>query len=121
MFLDELRKTKRKQRGKGPAVALTKAIRDVLTLHGWYVWKNGASAISIGGRFVRTGTVGLPDLMALKNRTLLAVEVKAGRDTVKPEQAETMMQLKTHGAIVVVARSVDDVLEVLRLNSQERA
>ena len=112
-LMDDLAKATKLKRGPGPAVALTKAIRAMLAMHGWYSWKNGASAMKIGDRFVRTGTPGLPDIMAVKAGKLLCVEVKAGRDTVKPIQADVLGILASYGATVIVARSAGDVLEFL--------
>jgi hypothetical protein len=100
-----------------PARQLTHAVRDLLTLKGWLVWRNGASAMRVGDRFFKTGQPGLPDLMAVKyfpgGLKFLACEIKAGRDTVKPNQQAMLDALAAHGAIVIIARTVADVAQAV--------
>ena len=97
-----------------PAQQLTHAIKDYLTLKGWLVWKNSAGARKIeGGRFVKWGQVGLPDIMAIRKSVILACKVKAGKDRLSPEQQAWLDALAAHGAISVVARNVDDVMKAI--------
>ena len=67
-----------------------------------------------GEHFVVMGTVGLPDLMAFKQGRLLACEVKYGKDRVSEKQQAWLDSLSAHGAIVCVARCLDDVLQALK-------
>ncbi len=96
-----------------PGRDLQNAIRDYLRLKGWLVWSNSAGCFKAGDRFIRSGTVGLPDLMALKRGFLLAVEVKAGKDTLKEKQQAWIDALNAQGADAIVAHSVEDVIKYL--------
>ena len=97
-----------------PAKPLTKAIRSVLELHGWIVWKNGAGGVKIGTRFVCWGTPGMTDLACCKKGVTVFVEIKAGRDSLSKIQSDMHDALRRHGARVIVARSVADVEELCR-------
>ena len=92
-----------------PARQLTLAVETLLQFNGWLVWKNGASALRIGDRFVRTGTAGVPDLMACRGGQLLCVEIKAGKDRLSAAQSDWLLKAKQHGAIVIVAHHIEDV------------
>ena len=46
------------------------------------------------------------------------IEVKAGRDTLRPEQADFIKAMRLRGAIAGVARSVQDARKVLRKSHQ---
>ena len=96
-----------------PSRDLEHAIRDYLTLKRWLVWKNSAGIIGRGGRLFKAGTVGLPDLMALRDGRLLCIEVKAGKDTLRDDQVRWLADAEKHGALTVVARSLQDVIDRL--------
>lgn len=68
------------------------------------------------GQRVKRVSGGWPDITAcLPNRSgkLFACEVKSATGRLRPDQARTLYSLIQAGALVVVARSVDCVLEVL--------
>ena len=53
---------------------------------------------------------GWPDISGtLPGGRSLYVEAKVGRDKLRPEQVRMLMKLHCAGALVIVARSVDDV------------
>jgi hypothetical protein len=66
-------------------------------------------------RFVKMGTPGLPDVMALIPGAVLFIEVKAARGKLSPAQVDFRNQcLRTHN-LHVVARSLDDVVPFLKV------
>lgn len=105
---------------------LQNAIRDFLVLKGFFVWAGGAAALKLGNRFARFGSVGAPDLFALRVEEVhdefgmcrmprvYGIEVKYGRDRVSPDQAAFHEAFQRHGGIVIVARSVLDVEKVIQ-------
>ena len=97
-----------------PAQLLTRAIRDYLRLRGYFVWKGGtAGALNAKGQFFQICEAGSPDLFAIKDGTLLCIEVKAGKDRLSPRQEFWLSEAEKHGAVCIVARSVDDVMRVV--------
>jgi hypothetical protein len=51
---------------------------------------------------------------------LLAIECKSARGRLRPEQAATLHQLYLAGALIVIARSVDCVIEVMENGANRR-
>jgi hypothetical protein len=77
---------------------------------------DAARCFNSKGQIVRRIDPNWPDITACapSSGVLLAIEVKAGKDTLTPGQAHTLHLLYLAGALVVVARSVEDVEEVLK-------
>lgn len=88
-----------------PESRLVARIRQELDRRGWVSWKNHGGPM---------GTAGLPDIMAVANGRLLAVEVKQPGRSPTAIQRLWLERLAAHGAVTLVATSVDDVLEALR-------
>src|SRR5262245_48378807 len=67
------------------------------------------------GQRVRRVREGWPDVTAcLRGGVLGAIEVKTAKDRLRPEQARTLHDLYLQGALICIARSVDDLVEVLK-------
>lgn len=81
------------------------AIKDYLNLKRVMWWYNLAG---IGAH------KGLPDLFALHNGVLYGIEVKAPKGKVSDHQADFLVQLNRAGAVPIVARSLDDVMRVIK-------
>jgi hypothetical protein len=106
-----------------PANALTRAVLDCLSLHGVIAWRNATTGVydQARQRFrTFTGRKGVSDILGVLPATpghpggrLLAVEVKAGRDRLRPEQRAFMDDVNRMGGKAIVARSVDDVFALL--------
>jgi hypothetical protein len=79
-------------------------------------WRNNSGAMKFGGRFVRFGATGSPDIFAIvpPGGRLLGCECKtaAGRQT--QSQKDFQAAMERAGAVYVLARSVDDLMGVLR-------
>jgi hypothetical protein len=74
---------------------------------------NAALSYNGKGQIVRRIDPGWPDITACWHGLLLAIECKSARGKLRPEQAQTLHRLHLDGALIVVARSVEDVLEVM--------
>jgi hypothetical protein len=76
--------------------------------------RQNTGAAKVGGRFVRFGWRGCSDILGmLKDGRLLAVEVKAPKGRLRPEQAEFLYLVRRFGGVALVARNCRDVLDVL--------
>ncbi|WP_461367302.1 VRR-NUC domain-containing protein [Candidatus Darwinibacter acetoxidans] len=91
---------------------IQRAIRDYLRLMGWFVWHNLQSLGSYRG---------LADLTAVKDGTVLFIEVKTSRGRLTQHQERFKDHLTRAGGHYVVARSIDDVEEAIKqLEEAER-
>jgi len=67
------------------------------------------------GRLVRRIAPGWPDITGcVLGGVLLAIECKSAKGRLRPDQARTLHALYQAGALVVIARSVDCVIEALK-------
>lgn len=89
----------------------TSAILAYLTLQGFAVWRQNTSGIydqKTGRyRFNPQGRRGVPDIIGFRKRdgVFIGVEVKAGRDQLRPEQKQFLDELKAAGGLAFVAHS----------------
>ncbi len=97
-----------------PAQRLTRSIRDYLALLGWVTFKVGSTAgRNKQGDFYRTGTPGSPDIVAVKGQRYLLIEVKAGRDTLRPAQLAFAASIERVFGNYIIARTVEDVMKAV--------
>jgi hypothetical protein len=75
-----------------------------LLFTGWFAW-------STHGPRNRPATAGMPDILAVKDGAMLAVEVKAGKDKPSARQEVFLRELDKHGVVVVIAHSLDEVID----------
>lgn len=100
------------------ATDLTNAIMIALSQDGHFVCRANVGKFKMqDGRWFDTGLPrGFSDLFGNRAGDAIAfyIEVKAGRDTLKPHQAQFLEAMRLRGAIAGVARSVDDAREMMR-------
>ena len=107
---------------KETANELTKALVKWLNLNGWVVWRQNNAAIYDKKREVyrknSVGRKGVPDIVGYRKRDGVAtfVEVKVGKDRLSDEQRYFIDQAKRSGCVAIVAKNLDDAIEVLSLN-----
>jgi hypothetical protein len=93
------------------AAALAEVLQ-ALRNHSAVAWceRQNTGAAKVGERFIRFGWRGCSDLLGmLKDGRLLAVECKAPKGRVRPEQAEFLSLVRRFGGVAFVARSAADV------------
>lgn len=73
----------------------------------WDAKNRGYRRLSFGMR------KGVSDILGIFNGKLLAIEVKSKTGRLSPYQKEFLEDVKRHGGIAFVARSVDDVIDNL--------
>jgi hypothetical protein len=84
---------------------------DYLKIRRIYCWSNPSGAVQIRpGKFMSFGLKGSSDILGcLPGGRFLAVEVKAERGRLSPEQRQFLEDIKALGGMAVVARSCRDI------------
>lgn len=82
-----------------------------------YFWRTNPTGIGNGFRVIQRGAgriKGVSDIIGvLKNGKLCAIEVKIKGGTISPEQVAFMKNVNSRGGLAFIARSLDDVINVL--------
>lgn len=103
-----------KPKKPSPTNALTQAIIQLLTLHGFRAWRQNNAAIYDPTRQVfraNSAEKGISDILGYHRRSGLfcAVEVKTGSDKLSPEQAEFLAGIRLAGGFACEGRSLAQV------------
>lgn len=97
------------------AAALCEVLK-ALHAHPAVSWceRMNSGAARVGGRFIRFGFTGCPDVLGmLRDGRLLGVEVKAPKGKLRPEQAVFLERIRSGGGVAFVARNCRDVFAAL--------
>ena len=70
-------------------------------------WPNQTGAVQVGGRLIRYGLKGSPDILACVRGRMIGIEAKVGRDAHRPAQRRFAAALDAAGGLYVIARSTD--------------
>lgn len=109
--------TKRRKPTRSLEIPIQRAILDWLTRHQFFVWRVNNVGVwdekrkryrkNNGKGFVK----GVADIMGcLADGRTLAIEVKSRTGRVTPEQHLFLENVRVHGGVAFVARSLDDVI-----------
>lgn len=101
------------------------AILNLLPIMGVYAWRNNSGRIAVGEgrsrRMILLGKAGLPDVLGVLGGSyglyygrLLGIEVKRPSKNPTELQKEALTELARHGAVVLVAHSINEVEELLK-------
>jgi hypothetical protein len=87
-----------------------------LQVQGVYHWRNNIGSVQIRpGQWYRFGKTGSSDILGvLPGGRFLAVECKAARGVLSPEQRDFLADIKALGGLAVVAKSWTDIDQALR-------
>ena len=91
---------------------IQKDIIDYVRLIGGIVLRLNASSMS---NKIKACPVGTPDLLAVLRTMLIWIEVKTEKGKLRPAQVEMIKELRARNQIVIVARSVDDVIKAIAI------
>lgn len=103
---------------------LTKQAIELLSLHGFIVWRNNNGAVyDLKQKRFRKNPqtkLGVPDIVGYQKKTgrAIYVEVKVGYDKLSDEQRQFLLEAIENGCIAFECKCVDDVirkLEILKL------
>ena len=110
-----LEQTDKRTNDRPEAAALVEVLKAVRT-HPLVAWaeRQNSGAAKVGGRFIRFGWPGCPDVLGqMKDGRLLGVEVKSRTGCLRPEQAVFLERIRGAGGVAFVARDLRDVLREL--------
>ena len=100
---------------KTPESYVQSACLEYLAVRGIFAWRNNSGAIKgPSGHLVRFGQPGSPDILGIIKGRALCIECKASDGRLRPDQRLWLEQAREAGAIVIVARSVEDVIAGLK-------
>lgn len=93
---------------------LTQYALKVLSFKGWHVWRqNNGGMFDPTKKVFRRGssTPGISDVIGFNRSTgqFIAVEVKVGRDKLRPEQERFLADVEKAGGVAAVVRTLNDV------------
>lgn len=107
--------TSKRTNDRPEAAALAEVLK-ALKAHPAVSWceRMNTGAARVGGRFIRFGFTGCPDVLGqLRDGRLLGVEVKAAKGKLRPEQAVMLERITGAGGVAFVARDCRDVIREL--------
>lgn len=102
------------------------AILEYLQFNNIFCWRNNTGAVisQYKGktRMFRFGAKGSPDIMAVIEPygRLLAIEVKRPGKKATPDQSHFLGKLHTAGALTIVATSLEDIIDFLKVINRNK-
>jgi len=90
---------------------IQKEIIEALKLHGALVFRLNSGSRQKNVKLCPSGT---PDILAILPHKTLWIEVKTEKGILRPSQEKMISELIKRGQIVLVARSVDQVIEEIK-------
>lgn len=94
---------------------IQKLIMEYLTLKGIFHYRQNGGAIKTRGHMYKfTSINGIPDIVAIKDGIYYGIEVKDVKGRQNDAQIEFEKLLNAAGGVYFVARSLDDVIDILK-------
>ena len=93
---------------------LTRAVVAHIQLHGGFAARINSTGINDAklGRYRRSGArKGVSDIQAVIGGRSISIEVKIGRDRMRPDQIKVKAEVEQSGGVYIIASSFDDFLE----------
>lgn len=85
-----------------------------LKLHSFFYWRNHTAGVRFRGKGVaKSRNKGAPDIMAIKAGVFYAIEVKKPTGVLSSDQIDWLQRADDHGAVSIVARSVEELADRL--------
>lgn len=97
--------------------AIQKQILLYLSKRGIWHRRFNSGIANMGGRYVRFGTPGLPDIMARTKQSIVWIEVKQPGKYLTVEQRAWKAECEQFGDVHITARSVEDVMQLFEKTS----
>lgn len=89
------------------------ACLELLRMRGIVHWRNNTGATKIGGRYVRFGTPGSPDIVACIEGRFVGIEVKRPGGKLSKAQEAVGMSLVNSGGIYLVVQDVKELSDAI--------
>ena len=112
-----------KRHNSRPEAAALLEVLKAVRAHSLVAWaeRQNSGAAKVGGRFIRFGWPGCPDVLGqLKDGRLLGVEVKAAQGRASPEQVAFLERIRGAGGVAFIAHDLRDVVRGLK-NKQRKS
>lgn len=95
------------------ATILTNHIISVIYKSGGYAWRQSSTGIydAQRGGYRTAPKTGVSDVLGLLNGRLVAVEVKVGKDRLRPEQIGFIENVRHYGGIAIIAKTPEQFNE----------
>ncbi len=90
-----------------------RAIMDWLKAKEVLHWRQHLGAVRVKGARIKNPMKGFPDIAGIRLGRLFTIEVKVGDGRFSMEQVAWMNKLTQHGALYIIATSVEDVARAL--------
>ncbi len=105
MKAEQARALLAKHEGEQPHSALKRQVTDYLRVTGWFVFPVFQGAPKVPVHIHK----GISDLIAVKDGRVLFIEIKTGRDKLRPDQQKFRADIESHGGRYIEARCLEDV------------
>lgn len=93
------------------------AILDWFAWNKILAWRNQSGAIKAeGGYYVKLGTKGMPDIIAIHGGHPIGIECKTETGKQSPGQKEFAKKWEDAGGTYIIARSIEDVRSFFEIN-----
>lgn len=94
--------------------SLKNTIMDMLIYkRNCFAWGNNTGAYKVKNRFVKYGYPGSPDILAVIEGRFVGIETKVRGRKQSANQIDFQQEFEAAGGIYILARSMEDVLQVL--------
>lgn len=93
---------------------IQKSIIEYLTLKGWFVIKNNTVGIykKATNSYIPNPARGLADITAIKNGSVIMVEVKKHGGKQSDNQKEFQKNWEEHGGVYILAYGIEDLINI---------
>lgn len=93
------------------------AILDWLRWHHVFCWKQNTVGIrKPNGSYIPASTTGIPDILCIIKGQFVGIEVKSEKGIQTDNQKHFQNEVERAGGIYILAKSIDDVQNVLHLS-----
>ena len=94
---------------------ITRSVLNFLFEKKIFAWRANTTGISLpDGRFRPAAKTGISDILAVlpPNGRLLAIEIKTGRDRLRPEQEGFLKNIEAMGGIFLIVHNYQEFLDL---------
>lgn len=100
----------KKRSGSTPEARVLHAILAYLKARKIFHWRQNVGAIKTDHGFMRFGSAGQPDVMAIIGGKFYAIEAKSAAGRQSDDQKAWQARCEAAGGVYILARSVDDII-----------
>ena len=94
---------------------LRRKVIKYINVHRGIAWSNQVGHFKVGGRYIRQGIAGLPDVIALlPNGETIYIEIKIGKDKLSNSQEHFKKYCDSIGAKYYIVKTTEDI-ETIRM------